>query len=50
MATRKMSKRQMDDHDDAHFDGNPAFKPAKRGGKKAAARGKKRGGRKSSKR
>ena len=45
MAAKKMSKRDMDDHDDAHFSGNPAFrqKRVKRGRKKSV-------GRKSSKR
>ena len=51
MATKKAMRTLVDDHDDAHFDGNPAYKPTKRGGKKPVGRGKKKmSGRKSSKR
>jgi hypothetical protein len=50
MAPKKMTRRQMEDGDDAHFPDNPAV-GKKRGGKKAAARGKKKPvGRKTSKR
>jgi hypothetical protein len=38
MASKKMSKREMDDHDDAHFSGNPAYREKK---SKRGARGKK---------
>jgi hypothetical protein len=51
MATKKAMRGPVDDHDDAHFDGNPAYKSTKRGAKKPSVRGKKKmSGRKSSKR
>jgi hypothetical protein len=42
MATKKMSKRDMDDHDDAHFSDNPAVPKKKRSAKRVVGgRGKK---------